>query len=147
MEAMRAIEKQSFPTTWPADSFAREAENGAARYRVALLGEEVVGYVGAWFVLDELHITTIAVDPVLRRGGVARKLLASLLRECVEDGCRWSVLEVRESNEAAIKLYERFGFRPVGSRKKYYENEENALVMWVGSMQGQEFRERLVALL
>ena len=75
-------------------------------------------------------------------------LLAALLADAVEtSGARWSVLEVRESNEAAIRMYKAFGYRQVGVRKKYYENEENALVLWVGAMQNQSFREMLEGML
>lgn len=141
IKAMEAIEKQSFPESWPADSFERElTDNPVSRYLVALVDGEVAGYIGSWVVLDEVHISTIAVDPSRRNLGLGRRLLASLLQSAVDDGARWTVLEVRESNTAAIRLYESFGFRQVGLRKKYYENEENALVLWVGQMQQEAFR-------
>lgn len=144
IEAMKAIERRSFPLSWPADSFEKELnENRLSHYLVALIDGEVCGYVGAWFVLDEVHITTFAVDPDMRGRGIGRRLLGQLLREAVDGGARWAVLEVRESSEAAIGLYESFGFRQVGVRKKYYENEENALVLWVGQMQQQSFRDLL----
>jgi ribosomal-protein-alanine N-acetyltransferase len=144
LDAMEAIEKLSFPTTWGPGSFRKELEeNKLSRYFVALADDVVAGYVGAWSVLDELHITTFAVDPNRRGQGIGRRLLAALLQNAVDEGVRWAVLEVRESNEAAIKVYASFGFRQVGVRKKYYENDENALVLWVGQMQQKDFRDLL----
>lgn len=139
---MEAIEKQSFPISWGEGSFAKELEeNKLARYLVAVDGDRVVGYIGAWAVLDEVHITTFAVDPTRRNQRIGCRLLATLLRNAVDEGGRWTVLEVRESNASAIHLYESFGFRQVGVRKKYYENGENALVLWVGQMQQKAFRD------
>lgn len=144
IDAMQAIERRSFPVSWPAESFEKELnENKFSLYLVALLDDEVVGYIGAWMVIDELHIATFAVDPARRGQGVGRLLLGRLLQIAVDGGARWTVLEVRESNEAAIGLYQSYGFRQVGVRKKYYENDEDALVLWVGQMQQQEFRDRL----
>ena len=140
--AMQAIEDVSFPTSWPSDSFEKEVlENKVATYLVAHRGGQVLGYVGSWIILDEVHITTIAVDPALRGARVGRTLLARLLFIAIERGARWTVLEVRASNESAIRMYQHFGFRQVGKRKGYYENGEDALVLWVGSMQGRELRE------
>lgn len=141
IHALHAIEDVSFPTSWPRDSFERELrDNKVAHYLVAVRGDDVVGFVGAWIVLDEVHITTIAVDPTRRSQHVGRRLLARLLLDGVEKGARWAVLEVRESNVAAIRMYQHFGFRQVGVRKRYYENDENALVLWVGAMQNASFR-------
>lgn len=145
--AMEAIEKLSFPIAWGEGSFKKELEeNKLARYLVAVDGDAVVGYIGAWAVLDEVHITTFAVDPTRRNLRIGRRLLAALLRNAIEEGGRWTVLEVRESNASAIHLYESFGFRQVGVRKKYYENGENAHVLWVGQMQQKTFRDQLAAL-
>lgn len=144
---METIEKASFPVAWGEGSFKKELEdNKLARYLVALDGDEVVGYIGAWAVLDEVHITTFAVDPTRRNQRIGRRLLAALLRNAIDEGGRWTVLEVRESNASAIHLYESFGFRQVGMRKKYYENGENALVLWVGQMQQKTFRDLLATL-
>jgi len=141
---MQAIEADSFPTAWPGDSFQRElTDNKVAHYLVALEDEEVAGYVGAWIILDEVHITIIAVDPKRRARGLGRRILARLLLDAVERGARCTVLEVRESNAAAIKMYRHFGFREIGRRKRYYENEEDALVLWVGQMQQHDFRTLL----
>jgi len=146
IEAMRVIESASFPVSWGEGSFEKELEeNALARYLVALEDGAVAGYVGAWAVLDELHITTFAVDPARRGRGIGRRLLAALLANAVDEGACWTVLEVRESNVAAIALYQSFGFRQVGLRKKYYENGENALVLWVGQMQQGSFRALLAA--
>jgi len=144
--AMEAIEDASFPTSWSRGSFSRELGSAVARYWVGVADGVVVGFAGAWVVLDEVHVTTVAVDPKVRGQRVGRRLMARLLEEAVETGARWAVLEVRESNDAAIKMYQYFGFRQVGVRKKYYENGENALVLWVGNMQQAAFRELLSVL-
>lgn len=146
--ALQAIENVSFPTSWPSDSFERELfDNKTARYLVAIEDDVIVGYIGAWVIMDEVHITTMAVDPRLRSGGRGRKLMAALLEDAVEKGARWTVLEVRQSNEPAVRMYQAFGFRQVGVRKAYYENGENALVLWVGAMQNRSFRDLLRGML
>ncbi|MDR2610639.1 MAG: ribosomal protein S18-alanine N-acetyltransferase [Clostridiales Family XIII bacterium] len=91
----------------------------------------LVGYAGLWVVLDEGHITNVAVDPDYRRQGIAAMLLLKLLEAAREKGAKRFTLEVKRSNAAAIALYERFGFRAAGSRKGYYEEDgEDAVIMW-----------------
>ncbi|MHB2017010.1 MAG: ribosomal protein S18-alanine N-acetyltransferase [Candidatus Xenobia bacterium] len=139
---VQAIEAESFPRSWPAGSFSSELKNNrVARYIVAREGDRVLGYAGMWLILDEAHITTIAVDPAVRGQKVGKRLLWELLRICVEAGTRWAVLEVRETNQVARQMYERFGFKQIGLRKGYYDYEDNALVLWVGQMQSAVFRE------
>jgi len=78
---MQAIERESFPVIWPCDSFERELNhNRVARYLVALVEGSVVGYIGSWIILDEVHITTMAVSPSVRNRGVGRRLMARLMR-------------------------------------------------------------------
>ncbi|MGI6362565.1 MAG: ribosomal protein S18-alanine N-acetyltransferase [Bacillota bacterium] len=127
-----AIEKKSFPVPWSEITYYREiTENPYANYIVAMVGEEVVGYAGRWLILDESHITNIAVSPGWRRQGVARKLMEHMLRASVMDGANRMTLEVRRSNAGAQKLYEEFNFSPAGYRRGYYtDNNEDALIMW-----------------
>jgi ribosomal-protein-alanine N-acetyltransferase len=93
----------------------------------------VVAYCAGWVIFDELHINNLAVQPAWRRRGVAGALLAFVLHDAAAEGASRATLEVRRSNEAARRLYERFGFGYAGVRKDYYrEPVEDALVLWRG---------------
>jgi ribosomal-protein-alanine N-acetyltransferase len=129
--AVHEIERASFPIPWPPYAFRQELEsNRMARYLVARAGEEVVAYAGMWLMVDEAHVTTFAVLPAWRRQGVGGRLLSELLELADDLGASVVTLEVRLSNDAARKLYQRFGFRPVGVRPRYYsDNGEDALIM------------------
>lgn len=95
------------------------------------------------FVDDEAHITNIAVDPNRRRQGFARRILGHLVETAIERGAQSMTLEVRVGNEAALGLYRAFGFAPAGIRQKYYENSDDALVMWAHDIQGADFSRRM----
>ncbi len=98
-------------------------------------------------ILEDAHITTIAVHPGHQRRGFGERLLVALLEESLERGACWVTLEVRESNQAAQNLYKKYGFTVVNTRRGYYsDNDENALVMWAGNLTGEIFRNRLAAL-
>jgi ribosomal-protein-alanine N-acetyltransferase len=92
---------------------------------------------------DAAHVTNVAVDVSLRRRGIATELMLDLAREARRAGMASLTLEVRESNVSAQSLYRRFGFVPVGVRAKYYENRDDAIVMWCNDIQGDEFAQRL----
>jgi len=103
---------------------------GADPARCAPCSERpIVGFIMAWLVQDEFHITNLAVAPEARGCGVAAMLLEQALLEATETGALWCQLEVRASNAPAIGLYRRSGFRPLGKRKRYYHNGEDAVVM------------------
>jgi len=107
-------------------------ENDFAFYLVALQGEKVVGYGGMWIVLDEAHITNVAVHPELRGRGVGRALMMELLSRAVVLGAPGITLEVRVSNQVARNLYKSLGFVEKGMRRKYYsDNNEDAIIMWL----------------
>jgi ribosomal-protein-alanine N-acetyltransferase len=90
----------------------------------------ILGYIGCWFIVDELHISTLAVDQTFRRRGIGKLLLEAVLRHGIEEGAQMVTLEVRESNEPALKLYQKYGFKPVGRRTGYYrDNDEDAILM------------------
>ncbi|HBI55814.1 MAG TPA: ribosomal-protein-alanine N-acetyltransferase [Firmicutes bacterium] len=127
-----AIEKASFTVPWSEITYYREiTENPYAVYIVAMAGEEVAGYAGRWLILDESHITNIAVAPGWRRNGVARKLMEHMLRSSLRQGANRMTLEVRRSNLGAQKLYEEFDFSAAGLRRGYYtDNNEDAVIMW-----------------
>jgi ribosomal-protein-alanine acetyltransferase len=104
----------------------------------------LVGFAGAWIVMDEAHVTTIGVHPEYRRHGIGERLFAALLEEARERGVRRATLEVRESNRGAQALYARFGFMPIARRRRYYsDTDEDAIVMWVENLQsGMRNEER-----
>ena len=141
------IENAVYPKPWTANVFASEIDqvrSGNRCYVVGTLDGGVVGYGGMMFVDDEAHITNIAVDPKRRRAGIARRVLSHLIDTAIERDVRALTLEVRVGNDAAIGLYRDFGFAPAGIRQKYYENADDALVMWAHDIQGAEFGERLM---
>lgn len=140
------IEEQCHPKPWTAGVFASEidlARHGERYYAVARLGSDLIGYGGLLFAPDEAHITNIAVDPVRRRHGHGRTILAHLVDTAIGSGCVALTLEVRVGNTSAQNLYRQFGFAPAGIRQRYYENSEDALVMWAHDIHGEEFRQRL----
>ena len=107
-----------------------EAAGAEAQDPVEIPDPEIMGYVGLWLIAGEGHITNVAVHPDHRRGGVAKVLLKLILDACEEQGIKDVTLEVRPSNEAALGLYRGFGFKEEGRRPKYYENGEDALILW-----------------
>jgi [ribosomal protein S18]-alanine N-acetyltransferase len=134
---VQAIDQASQTSPWSEESFRVEIERPQGHFLVALGDGEVVGFAGAWLVLDEAHVINVAVKPTLRRRGIARKLVQELLLRMAAAGATCATLEVRAGNDPAIRLYEAFGFRSVGRRKRYYpDNGEDALVMWRDDLEG-----------
>ena len=132
VDGLLAGEHLCFATPWSRDTFIYELEsNNLARYYVALIDDQVVGYGGMWSVVNEGHITNIAVHPLHRRKGLGQTLLNTLLLYAIGASITDVTLEVRASNEAAKALYEHNGFVVEGRRKEYYsDNKEDALIMW-----------------
>ncbi|MHB1652825.1 MAG: ribosomal protein S18-alanine N-acetyltransferase [Desulfitobacteriaceae bacterium] len=133
LEVVMAIEEVSFPTPWSVHSFATELrDNEYARYHCLEVDGKVIGYMGLWFILDEGHITNIAIAPHKRGLHWGEFLIRSVMRKMAEAGMERMTLEVRTSNDAARRLYERLGFKSAGVRKGYYiDTKEDALIMWV----------------
>ena len=131
VDAVAAIEQATFARPWSRDSFRRElTRNAVARYLVAEENGEILGYAGAWVILDESHITNIAVREAARGRGIGKKLTAELLQVLSNLGACYATLEVRVSNVRAQNLYKSLGFVSVGKRKRYYEdNNEDAFLM------------------
>jgi ribosomal-protein-alanine N-acetyltransferase len=128
-----AIEEVSFTNPWTRTMYLAELENKDVSYCFLAKGPEgqPLGFCSFWRVLDELHINNIAVLPAFRRDGIATALLTHVLEEGIRLGARRATLEVRRSNEAARRLYERFGFTVAGVRQGYYTKPvEDALVLW-----------------
>ncbi|GGI18452.1 ribosomal protein S18-alanine N-acetyltransferase [Gottfriedia solisilvae] len=127
------IEKKSFATPWTYDAFYNELHtNQFAHYVVAEVDQEIIGYCGLWVIIDEGHITNIAILPEYRGNGLGEKLLLAVIDTARELGAETLTLEVRVSNDVAKGLYRKLGFQDGGIRKSYYtDNYEDALVMWV----------------
>ena len=146
--AVHTIERASFAVPWPDDAYRNElVTNRLASYVVARAGSEVVGFAGLWVMVDEAHITTFAVDPRWRRRGVGQWLLLRLFELANDRRAREATLEVRLSNMPARRLYEKYGFRPVGIRPRYYsDNGEDALIMTTDALASAGMRDRLARL-
>jgi ribosomal-protein-alanine N-acetyltransferase len=170
------IERQSFPTPWSPAAYryelrhnpnahylvvraalvvdeAVDAEDGSWRLRLQQLlaprapsSGRLLGYVGFWLVAGETHISTIAVHPDARREGLGELLLTQVIDLAQEQEAEFVTLEVRESNVAAQRLYEKYGFQRTGRRKRYYtDTREDALIMTLEGLEGQETRALLEA--
>ena len=127
---VHGIEHSTFATPWSLDSFEKEAVNPCARYLVADLDGKVIGFAGLWLVLDEGHVTNIAIAEDYRGKGYGRALTQALMQYASNLGITYVTLEVRRSNERAQNLYKSLGFVSVGVRKRYYEdNQEDAFLM------------------
>jgi ribosomal-protein-alanine N-acetyltransferase len=148
IDAVQVVERASFPVPWPANAFRHElTQNKNAHYIVAKEGDRIVGYAGLWLSLDEAHITTFAVLPDYRRRKIGERMLVALFDKSTKLGAEWMTLEVRASNLAAQKLYEKYGFRPAGIRRRYYsDNNEDAIIMWTDRLKDRSVRDRLARL-
>ncbi len=131
-EDMAIIDELSSPIPWRMESFEREIEeNKIAFYIVAEIDGDIAGYMGLWRVADEGHITNVCVAPKYRRMRVATAMMQTVFDVCGREGILDYTLEVRVSNDPAIALYEKQGFKGVGVRKDYYfDNHEDAMIMW-----------------
>lgn len=132
IEQVLQIEKESFTLPWTAAAFFNELTNNPfARYLVLELGEQIVAYGGMWTIMDEAHVTNIAVRPGFRGKRLGERILRELMVLAAASGLAKMTLEVRMSNTIARNLYEKFGFEAAGVRKGYYsDNGEDALIMW-----------------
>ena len=131
LDGVAALEEATFARPWSRESFRQElTRNAVARYLVAEEDGRILGYAGAWVILDESHITNIAVREEARGRGIGRKLTEELLQVLSNLGASYATLEVRVSNLRAQNLYKSLGFISVGKRKRYYEdNNEDAYLM------------------
>lgn len=127
------IERESFTTPWSSQAFMNELTNNHfAQYIILEYDGEVAGYGGMWIIMDEAHVTNIAIKRKYRGRKWGERLLIELQNSAAFLGAVRMTLEVRKSNQIAQRLYEKHGFRSVGIRPKYYtDNNEDALIMWV----------------
>ena len=129
--SIAAIEQQSFPTLWNEETYRKELTRDIALFLVAKLDDEVVGYALSWNSAKELHVLKIAVCPPYRRMNIATALMLQSLILARKSGCEYCLLEVRESNIAAQKMYEKLGFKILGVHKKYYtDTDEDGIVLY-----------------
>jgi ribosomal-protein-alanine N-acetyltransferase len=145
---IHAIEQASFTSPWPPHAYKSELEsNRLAYYLTAKVGDAVAAYGGMWLMVDEAHITTFAVHPAWRRQRIGERLLLAFLDLARDRHAREATLEVRLSNLAARRLYEKYGFRPVGLRPRYYsDNNEDALIMTTDTFGDPALKARIEGL-
>ncbi|MCM2535453.1 ribosomal protein S18-alanine N-acetyltransferase [Neobacillus pocheonensis] len=127
------VEHASFTTPWSREAFMNELYNNKfAVYIVLEEDKKIIGYCGAWIVIDEAHVTNVAILPEYRGRKLGEELLKKLMSVAMEMGTKSMTLEVRVSNHVAQSLYRKLGFQNGGIRKNYYsDNQEDGLVMWV----------------
>jgi ribosomal-protein-alanine N-acetyltransferase len=160
VNTVQEIEREIFATPWPRNAYYRELASRASAHYMILrhegmvegielpkhfrspdLDPTIVGYGGMWRMYDEAHVTTIGVRRDLQHHGYGRILFAGLVQASYDMGAKWITLEVRTTNDNAMKMYEAFGFKVIGRRKGYYtDNGEDAIVMWSDSIHSPRFR-------
>ena len=130
VDQVAELEKRNFNDPWSANSIASELNNPLSYWLVVVQDEVVCGYVGSQTVMNETDMMNVAVHPDLRRQGIAETLVTTLMDDLKEQGSRCLTLEVRATNIPAQKLYEKLGFRHVGTRPRYYRNpKEDAFIL------------------
>lgn len=132
IDSIVEIEREAFTAPWTTEAFHNElTQNLFAKYMVMAQGDEVLGYGGMWLIVDEAHVTNIAVREAYRGRGLGERLLREMMKTASWLGAARMTLEVRVSNERAQRLYRKLGFGPAGLRPGYYsDNNEDALIMW-----------------
>jgi [ribosomal protein S18]-alanine N-acetyltransferase len=152
LPAVMEIDRQSFAQPWSESTYRTELRNRRdCRYvtarRVSAAGSQIVGYGGLWLVVDDGHITTLAVAPDQRGRGIGGLLLEALIDAALSIGAAQLTLEVRAGNRAAQRLYLSYGFAPVATRARYYQdNGEDALIMWTDDIRTDTYQQRLMQL-
>jgi len=126
------IEKLSFTTPWTRQAFESEIKNNLLSKYIVAEGEGIIlGYAGMWMIMDEIHITNVAVHPDYRGQGIGNGLIEAIINLCIERNMRAITLEVRVSNHVAKSLYKKYGFIEAGIRRGYYsDTKEDAIIMW-----------------
>ena len=132
IDRIMEIEPLCFTAPWSREAyFAELTQNHFARYMVAELAGEVIGYGGMWVIIDEAHVTNIAIHPDYQGRRFGEQLMRTMIAQAMSYGVRHMTLEVRVSNRTAQKLYEKMGFVRHGIREGYYtDNNEDAMIMW-----------------
>ena len=145
VEEVVKIEEEAYGEHhWSKSSFYDEMSNNLAHYYTARTSNgELAGYAGTWHILDEGHITTIAGQNHYLRQHIGEALIVKILEDCYKEKIKYLTLEVRESNIPAISLYTKYGFTSLGTRKGYYQdNNESALIMWTENIFYDKFKTK-----
>ncbi|MDO4813513.1 MAG: ribosomal protein S18-alanine N-acetyltransferase [Gemella sp.] len=130
VDVLSVIDRENFADPWSKEMFKQELEQANSEYYAIFNGEEIIGFCGGWYVVDEYQINKIVIDKKYQNKKLGSLFLLYIMQFYSERGAKRVTIEVRESNAAAIKVYERAGFKVVGKREKYYQNNgEDALVM------------------
>jgi ribosomal-protein-alanine N-acetyltransferase len=144
VDEVHKIDNLSFTSPWPRHAFQHEVNNPLAHNWVVVAENGgIVGAIVVWLVVDEAHIGTLAIHPEYRRHGLAKQLLKTAMLDLVERGAVTAMLEVRESNTAAQRLYGGCGFQIVGRRRRYYQDtNEDALLMTLHDLSCESYAQR-----
>jgi [ribosomal protein S18]-alanine N-acetyltransferase len=142
-----ALDQRCLGGLWTLEGYQREIDSpNSDLWILQTQGAEgeSIGLGCLWVILEEAHITVLAIDPRYQRQGLGQALLWALLASAHQRGLEWATLEVRTSNQAAVSLYQKFGFQEVGKRRSYYQdNGEDALILWRKGLQQPEFGQML----
>lgn len=128
IDGVFVLEQLVYKNPWTKQNFIDELKNEYSRMYVLKENNIILGYIGAWVVIDEADITKVTVLPELQNKGLGKYLLSFLINSLIKENVRQINLEVRKSNAGAIHLYEKFGFKQIAVRKKYYSDGEDALI-------------------
>jgi [ribosomal protein S18]-alanine N-acetyltransferase len=138
------LDRLCFGKLWSRDQYLREIESPNSDIVLLLRDDQLIAYGCVWAIVDEAHITILGTHPEHLRQGHARKVLKELLRLAIAREMKRATLEVKESNQAAIALYQTLGFEEAGRRKKYYsDTKEDALILWTGGLQTVKYQNLL----
>ena len=146
IDIVRAIDARCYSSPWGAATWRNELSENTRFHVVARVGDEIVGHAGLLIILDEIHVTTVAVHPDHQGAGHATQMVLHLLDHARSVEGASVTLEVRATARRTQRLYSRFGFQPAGVRPSYYSNPaDDAIIMWLHDLQGSEIGERLEA--
>jgi [ribosomal protein S18]-alanine N-acetyltransferase len=142
-----ALDQRCLGGLWTLAGYQREIDSPNSDLWILQsegISRHILGLGCLWAILEEAHITVLAIDPRYPRQGLGQALLVALLASAHRRGLEWATLEVRASNQAAVSLYQKFGFQEVGTRRSYYQdNGEDALILWLKGLQQPEFKQVL----
>ena len=144
LDQLVEIDQIALGGLWSADTYRRELDSPNSDLLGAIDPQgQLIGFGCAWAIVDECHITAIALRPEWQRQGLGQTLLWGLLSLARQREMKRATLEVRPSNQAALSLYEKFGFQEAGRRKRYYADGEDAAILWLGKLDWPQFAQQL----
>ena len=143
LPAVLALDQICLGGLWTEAGYRREIESPNSDLLVLLANQSVIGLGCLWAILDEAHITTLAIHPDYHQQYLGQFLLIQLLQRAHQRVLTHATLEVRASNHKALNLYQKFGFQTAGRRKRYYQDGEDALILWRSQLQTPESQHQL----